>query len=243
MERLDYEAFKPMFGSWAEDFKPFIESEEMYNIYQRLKEDSKKEIIVPSSDLTFRTFQTSFKGNLKVVLYLMDPYARRYKNRKNQATGIPMDCTNSPDGTLQPSLIKFYDAIDKELDMKVLRSPNLEYLNTQGIMLMNTDLTCKLNKTASHEGVWEPFQKFFLEEVLRGTQLIYILAGKASHKIEKYISPLGNEIIKIEHPAFAEREKRDWNSKGIFNIINNKLKIEGKSVMWNKADWDADIPF
>ena len=246
---MEYSDFEENFGLWAPQFKPFIESREMFDIYQRLKSDAlypdgrRKETIVPHDSLTFRAFSTTNPERLKVVFYLMDPYPRQYRNRVNQATGIAMDCSNTPDGKLQPSLTKFYDAIDKELNTKVLRSPSLEYLHEQGVMMLNTDLTCKLNKTGSHEGLWEPFQKYFLEEVLRGKQMIFVLCGKASHKIEPYISPFGNTIIKLDHPAFAERQKTDWNSKGTFNQINKILAETGGKIFWDKREWDEEVPF
>jgi uracil DNA glycosylase len=135
----------------------------------------------------------------------MDPYCRRYRDGKLQATGIPMDCSNSPDGKLQPSLTKFYDTMSKELGHKVQYSPSLKYLLEQGCMLLNSDLTVKLNKTQSHEGLWRPFMKYFFEEILTSYPgMIYVLAGKASQALERYINPLGNYIFKVEHPAAEE---------------------------------------
>lgn len=240
MEKLDYEDFAGMFGQWAEIFKPFIESKEMWDIYQRLKTDAQKEIIVPSSDMTFRAFSKTPPDRLKAIFFLMDPYPRRYKNRVNQATGVAMDCSNSPDGSIQPSLEIFYDGIEKDLSIKVERSPSLDYLLDQGVMMLNTDLTCKLNKTASHERVWEPFQRFFLQELSKRTGLIYVLAGNSSHRMERFIpQPIGNHIFKIEHPMAAGHKHMDWNHKGIFKSINKILKENNHAAIhWDKREWD-----
>jgi uracil DNA glycosylase len=261
IQKLDYETFKSKLGDWGPHFKPFIEGKEMWEIYQSLKEDAKKEVIVPDSKDTFRAFSTTRKGDIKVVFYLMDPYPRKYKNGAFQATGIAMDCTNSPDGKIQPSLEKWYDAIDDSFEKddrkdlisppphKCVRTPNLEYLHEQGVMLLNTDLTCKLNKTKSHERLWEPFQKYFLEEVMRDkTGVIYVLCGDTSKRMEKYIYPVSNYIYKIEHPAAAAHKERDWDYEGIFKTINKILFANhGPSgpIYWNKDDWDfyKDPPF
>ena len=204
--------------------------------------DSKKETICPSSDNVFRAFSTTTPQNIKSIWYLMDPYPRNYKGGIKQATGIAMDCSNSTDGSLQPSLEKFYEEIAKELGTKPEKSPDLTYLHDQGVMLLNTDLTCKLNKTSSHEGLWEPFQKFFLEEVMSGyTGVVYVLAGKVSHRMERYINPLGNYIFKIEHPAAASHKNSDWNSEGIFGKINKIISQNNGSdqiILWDKKDWD-----
>lgn len=247
---MDYKDFEPLFGKWAPKFKKFIESKEMDEIYRKIKEDAfqekngkliRKEFIVPSYENTFRVFKESDPSYLKSIWYLMDPYPRKYKDGSLQATGIAMDCSNSPDGELQPSLEKFYDAMEKDLDKKVNRTPDLSYLAQQGVLLLNTDLTCKLNKTGSHEGLWDSFQKYFLEEVMYDyTGIIYVLAGKVSHKMEKYINPLGNYIFKVEHPAAASHKHTDWDCKNIFTKSNKILKENNNlSIAWNSKDWEA----
>lgn len=246
--KLDWESFRDQFHeSWWEDMKPAIESEWMFDIYQKLKEDSKKDLILPYSQNVFRSFKITDKNKIKSVWYLMDPYPRRYKDGTPQATGIPMDCSNSPDGKLQPSLEIFYDGIANDFGKKeVKKSKSLDYLLEQGVLMLNTDLTVKLNKTQSHEGLWLPFQKYLLEEVLaKKTGLIYILSGKASQKLEGYISPLGNTIFKIEHPAFAARIHRDWQTGDVFRKSNRILESEKgplNKIFWDKNDYES-TPF
>lgn len=237
--KMNFDEFAPLFGPWADLFRPFIESEEMFNIYERLKQDGR--LVVPTWDNTYRSFLKSSPHNIQVVWYLMDPYDRRYRDGKNQATGIPMDSSNSPDGKLQPSLVKFYEGIEKDTKIKPVDTPNLEYLLSQGVLLLNTDLTTKVNKTGSHEGLWEPFQKYFLEEIMsKQTGIVYILSGNTSLNMEKYISPLGNYILKTEHPANAERRKREWKTENIFNNINKLVKYP---IIWNSGDYDDNPPF
>lgn len=236
---LDFSTFEPKLGKWAEKFRPFIESEKIWNIYQKLKRDSLSDTIVPKSMDTFRAFRITEPGSVKVIFYLMDPYPRKYSNGAFQATGVAMDCSNSPDGKLQPSLINWYDAISKSEGYRVNYSPSLDYLHQQGVMLLNTDLTCKLNKTQSHEGLWEPFQKFFLEQIMGSeTQIIYVLCGKASLKMEKYINPFC-KIFKLSHPAAAAHTHTDWDDEGTFKNINILLKENnGYEIFWDKDKWD-----
>jgi len=239
---LNFESYKPKFGLWADKFKPFIESKAMWDIMQKVKQDSITETIVPKSSDTFRAFATTNPKDLKVVFYLMDPYPRKYKDGTLQATGIAMDCSSSPDGKLQPSLDAFYDAMEKELGHKVNRSKSLEYLHQQGVMMLNTDLTCKLNKTQSHEKLWEPFQEYFLDELLRSdTGIIYVLCGQASKRMERYINPYST-VYKLTHPAFAARSGIPWDSENVFQYINTELygKFGHTShVYWDKNEWDA----
>lgn len=238
--KLDFESFKPKFGPWADKFKPFIESKGMWDIMQKIKTDSMREVIVPKSSDTFRAFATTQPHEIKVIFVLMDPYPRKYRTGGFQATGIAMDCSNTPDGRLQPSLEFFYDAMERELEKKVDRNKSLLYLHEQGVMMYNSDLTCKLNKTESHSGYWEPFQKYFLEEIMYGTTgIIYVLCGKASQKLKRYINPLGNYIFELSHPSSAQYGSGVWDSKGIFLKINRILKENNNlQVFWNKDSWD-----
>lgn len=243
---IQYDMVKEKFGEWATLFKPFIEGEEMAKIFQTIREDSKMDKVVPRSNNTFRAFSTTKPHDLNVVFYLMDPYPRKYGNGEYQATGIAMDCSNSPNGRLQPSLDLFYNSIGTDLGKKVDKSPSLEYLHEQGVMMLNTDLTCKLYRTESHKGLWEPFQKYFLEEVLRTyTHVIFVLCGVSSKRMEKFINPFC-KVFKLEHPANAARNNVDWDHEGIFNKINRILKDDNRrEIFWDKADWDnyKDPPF
>lgn len=172
----------------------------------------------------------------------MDPYAKRYRNRENQAVGIAMSCDNSPDGKLQPSLEKFYEGMEADLKTTVEYNKSLEYLCNQGVMMTNTDLTCKLNKTGSHERLWEPFQKFFLQEIMgHYTGIVYVLSGKASHRMERYITPVGNYILKIEHPVAASYKNTLWDCQKVFTKTNRILQEnKGEKILWNRKDWEAE---
>lgn len=239
--KMEYEKFEPLFGDWALKFRPFIEGEDFFNIYQKLKADSMKEKIYPKSQNVFRSFQKTSTKNLKAIFFLMDPYPRAYKDGTPQATGIPMDCSNSPDGKLQPSLTKFYDAMSKTIGQRVEYSPNLEYLLDQGVMLLNTDLTVKAGKTGSHSGLWLPFMKYFLEEVLASYPgIYYVLCGKDSEVMKKFINPFAKVTI-LTHPSFANRAGTDWDDKGIFNTINKHVVEqlgEIYKIHWDKRDYD-----
>lgn len=248
LEMLDWESFAPKFHeSWHKKIKPAIESKWMWDIYQTLKKDGQKERIVPDSSNTFRAFLTTDMTKLKCIWVLMDPYPRLYKDGKTpQATGIAMDCSNSPDGTLQPSLELFYDEMQTYVKRKVTRHKSLDYLHEQGVMFLNSDLTCKVNKTQSHEGLWEPFMKYLFEEVLgQDTHLVYVLAGKASQKLEKYINPFCT-IFKVEHPAAAAHKHTSWNSDGVFRKINDIMKDNKvDQIFWDYEEWQdvKELPF
>lgn len=230
---MNFDKFEPFLGQWAEKFKPFIESEEMDKIYAKLKKDGGRgKIICPDSKDTFRVFEEVSPTELKVIWILSDPYPW-VKFGKKVACGVAMDCRNT--GILQPSLELFYNEIIRYYNKgDLIKSPSLSYLSMQGIMMLNSDLTCEMNKPSSHKGLWEKFMAYFIEEVLAGqTGLIFVLSGLNSEKLEKYINPLFHYILKCEHPAAASHQHREWESNDIFKRIDYILKINNNvKINW-----------
>lgn len=234
---MEYSKFEKKFGKWADKFKGFIESPEMDEIYKRLKEDARNgENILPASTDTFRVFEKVNPDKLTAILFFMDPYPW-VQNDLNVATGVALDCSNTR--KIQPSLRCFYEGIEKELfdGMKLdyVQEPGLDYLLDQGIMLINSDLTVKQDKIASHKGIWKSFMKYFLEEIIEvyhpGVPIV--LSGKNSQELKKYVNPLRNYILECEHPAAAARDNRIWETNGVFGKINKIIKDNNNhEIMW-----------
>ena len=252
MNKLNWELFAPLFHeSWHLKMQPIIESEEVYNIYQKLKEIGKSgKRILPNSKDVFRSFKETRLDDIKVVWVLQSPYPNLYRDGSPQANGIPMDCSYSKDGVLQPSLTKFYDAIQHCYKEEVDYSPDLTYLLKQGVFLLNSDLTVEARKSDSHEGMWAPFMKQLFEDILQyQTGTIYVFSGKPSKRLEKYVNPISNYIFYTEHPAAASYSQRAWNYDNIFTIINSIIKQnrgEENEIIWNKAKLNKlidDLPF
>lgn len=230
---MDYSKFEPLLGTWGPKLKPFIESPECDGLYGFLKAETKRgKDIFPLFSNTYRAFLETPYTELKVVFVLMDPYPKKTYDGVIIADGIAMSCANT--GKLQPSLEKFYDAIEDDLykgsNLKNEKFPDLKYLCNQGIMLLNTALTVEKEKTNSHTEVWKPFMKYLYEEIFAqyNNGLIFVLCGKSSHEMEKYINPLQHYIFKLEHPAFAARQTRPWDHENIFSKINYLLDQNNK---------------
>lgn len=228
--KLDWESFKGKFDeSWHKFMKDVIETEEMYNVYQFLKQRSKEGAkILPRSENTFRAFQECKYENLKLVIVAMEPYAGEIRGIP-QADGLCM--SSSFTNKVQPSLEAFYEGIEKELyeglNLNYLKEANLDYLANQGILLANYSLTVEANKIGSHsnKNIWLPFWKLLIENVFNkyNPGLIYLLLGKEAEKIEPYILPFNNYVLKAKHPSFYARTQQSWDSEGTLKKINKIL--------------------
>lgn len=234
----NYQSLAEEFGTWAEDMREFIESEELDKIflYLRSRIDQGRNIF-PERDSLFKAFLETPKDQLKAIFFLQDPYYSK-KGKRIIADGIAMSCSNTKE--LQPSLSAFYTGLEKYIGTKIKRNPDLKYLCNQGIMMLNTSLTVEEGRPSCHSSIrvldsriklWEPLIKFFLERVIsKFNNLPLIFCGKESQYYERYVNPLQHYIFKVEHPSAAARSERLWNTQDIFRKIDI-LVAERKAII------------
>lgn len=255
-KKLDWQGtFKNKFGDWEHYFEPlFRDGEIMEDLYRELKKQKAQGVnICPEPKNTFRTFVATSCKNLKCIFVLLDPYSS-VKQGRIVADGVAMSCENTEGlEEIQPSLYKFYQAIEKSessgLNLAMHFPHSLQYLCNQGVMFFNTALTVPVGKTGAHTALWEPFMKYFYEEIMsKFTGIIYVLCGKDSQKMRKWIMPLSNHIINLEHPSAAARRYGDWEYNNVFKNINYILKNNNgpeSVIKWALEEYSNpdDLPF
>lgn len=232
---MKWELFKDQFHeSWHSKMQPFIESEECDKIYEYLKTEGKRgKKIAPSSSVTYRCFKETSLDDIKVVMIGMCPY-HTFVNGEPVADGLLMGCSNT--GKLQPSLMKFYEGVEKELfdglNLKYEKLADVSYLAKQGVLMFNAALTTEMNKAGSHIDIWEPFTKYVLEEIITPLGVPTIFLGKDASRYEKYTSPFAWNFV-LSHPASAAYKQSDWDTEGKFGMVNKVLKDNNNfEIMW-----------
>jgi uracil DNA glycosylase len=169
----------------------------------------------------------------------MCPYHTFYNNEP-VADGLLMGC--SVTNKLQPSLLKFYEGVEKELfnglNLTYQKLPDVSYLAKQGVLMFNAALTTEMNKAGSHIELWEPFTKYVLEEILTPLGAPTIFLGKDASKYEKYTSPFAWNIV-LSHPASAAYKQSEWDTEGKFTMVNKILKDNNNF----EIQWLYSVPF
>lgn len=233
---MNWDKFSDKFHeSWHEKVRPFIESEECDKIYEFLKKESKRgKRIAPISSNVFRAFQETTFDNLKVVLLGMCPYHTMSSIGEPVADGLLMGC--SVTGRLQPSLEQFYGAIERELynglNLEYVKTPDVTYLSSQGVLMLNAALTTEINKAGSHMQLWEPFTRYFFEEMIATSGVPIVFLGKEASKYKRYVAPF-TWHFELSHPASAAYKNTDWDSEGVFGKVNEILKQNnGYTINW-----------
>jgi uracil DNA glycosylase len=100
---------------------------------------------------------------------------------------------------------------------------SLESWAKQGILLLNSALTCELNNVGSHVRIWTPFISKLIENISNYDDgYVFILFGNQAQSYQPFIK--GNhKIIIAKHPAYYAR-RREEMPHNIFTEMNDYLR-------------------
>lgn len=186
------------FGDWL----TVIDVNELNKVVAKLNTVYQVKPVVPDYKDIFKAFTLCSRHDCKIVFLGQDPYPQ-----KGVATGVLFG--NKEETTeLSPSLeIVKEAAINYEIPHPPLKfDVTLESWARQGILMLNSALTCEMNKVGSHVMLWRPFMSKLLQNLSnRETGLVYVLFGEQAQTFEPYINKKVNSIIKVHHPAYYAR--------------------------------------
>ena len=213
------------FGDWSK----VIDLAEADRILKKLS--TSKNIICPKLKDIFKAFTLCPFSNLRVVILSQDPYPQ-----KDIATGIAFaNKSDTPESHLSPSLEVLKESvINYNIPHRTINfDPSLEKWETQGVLLLNSALSCELGKVGSHVLMWRPFIKSLLTNLSKyHTGLVYVLMGTQAISLEPYINRRFNHVIRIRHPSWYARQKQKMPSD-IWQEINSILISQnGYGIEW-----------
>jgi len=218
-------------SGWANKLRGFIQSSDFDKILDtlyKLREDGKR--FTPPLKQVFRAFEECPHDKLKVIMIGQDPYPHF-----GVADGLAFSCSNT--GKPQPSLKNMFEAIERNVyeDFPTYQDPNLTRWANQGVLLLNSALTCQVDKVGSHYAIWQDFIAYTMD-ILNYTDsgLIFVLLGKQAQELESMIGD-HHHIIKVSHPASAAYTKTVWDCGNLFNQCNKIINgLNGPSF---KINW------
>lgn len=194
------------FGDWMR----VIDKPEAMKIMGWLKRVNPN-TLCPALPNVFRAFKLCSLKDCRVVMIGMDPYPDKFMG-KPRATGILFGNNKDvPEDKLSPSLqVVKESAINFEIPHNIITfDQTLESWAKQGILMINSALTCELNKVGSHVNQWRPFVSKLLKNLSeKETGVVYILFGRQAQTLKPYINERYNDIIEIEHPAYFARSNK-----------------------------------
>lgn len=202
---------------YFKDWLSLIDTNELYKALSKINKNN----ICPEYHNIFRAFNLCDYRNCKVICIGQDPYPQ-----KGVATGIAFG-NKSNVSTLSPSLEVIKESvINFEIPHNLITfDQTLEDWEKQGVLMLNSSLTCEVNKIGSHTMIWRPFISKFLQNMTT-TGIIYVLFGKQAQSFKPYINTKFNDVIEVQHPAYFARTNTIMPDvfKEINNLIYNKYK-------------------
>ena len=224
---------------WDKIFKSYIFSHDFEESIKKLHTFvSQDQRFTPPLKYIFRAFEECPVDKLKVVVIGQDPYPKL-----NVADGISFSCSRT--NKEQPSLKFIFDEIERTVyppekpqDESVISreryEPDLKRWANQGVLMLNTTLTCEVGKVGSHYDVWRTFTSYLLDYLNANyTGLIYVFMGRKSQEWSEFINDGSNYKLNVKHPASAVYSKYGWNSNNLFNEVNNILKNNiNEKIIW-----------
>ena len=197
---------------------------------KRIQRNLKGKEYYPSKNNVFR-FMKNDLNNIKYIIVGMDPYPQSYEKKDNNgntklypvATGRcfePANYNSWLDKTNNTSIVNILKAIytnetNNKDSINIIREkiennefnilpPHelFNYLENQGVLLLNYALTVEPNKPGSHIDIWKEFSKHLIQYIDNNYNVEWILLGNDAQQLENYIT--NNNVIKDVHPAISD---------------------------------------
>jgi len=222
---------KEKLGDWFPVLQPLDKSKGFASLGKTLKAEENIGLC-PEFENIFNAFEKCQFKDLKAIILGQDPYPQR-----GIATGLAF--ANKHDTvSLSPSLKILKAEMEKDLNTVALDfDPTLENWAAQGVLLLNSSLTCRVGFPGSHAHLWRPFMdKLFsiLYETLELDVPTVAMGGAAKQIVVKYdglFSPA--EVLFTRHPVVEAYGFGGFYGTRPFRWINAVLQMQQKGeILW-----------
>lgn len=197
------------FGDWCK----VINLTEANTVLKKLV--ASKQPIYPNIKDIFKDFTLCPLHNLRVVIMGQDP-------------------STSP-SHFSPSLeVLMESVIDFSLPHGSINfDPSLEKWESQGVLMLNSALSCNVGKVGSHALLWKPFIRSLLTNLsLHTNGIVYVLMGSEAQSFESCINSKYNYILKTRHPSWYAKNNQVMSSNLWTNINSILIGQNGYGIEW-----------
>lgn len=202
--------FEEYFEDWAE----VVDKRETLKLMKWLYRVGN--VFCPSFPLTFRAFSLCPYNSCKAVFLGQDPYPQ-----VGVATGVAF-ANWQETKAVSPSLKILMNAVNASDNFDI----SLTNWAEQGILLLNSALTCIPNQVGSHVEIWKPFITKLIQNISKKRpDITFVMFGNQAQYFSQYIK--GNQVLMEKHPAYYARTGLPMPNE-VFIKLNNILEEQGK---------------
>ncbi len=182
------------------DWKEILNQERVKPYYLKLKEFVDNEYehyrVFPPKQKIYRALSLTPFSSVKVVILGQDPY-----HNPKQAMGLAFSVPNGVD--LPPSLLNIFKEIENEYGKTMIRSGDLTYLAKQGVLLLNTVLSVRMNQPLSHQNRgYEILTDTLISKLNEDDNpKVFLLWGSKANSKRELITNPHHLILTSPHPS------------------------------------------
>lgn len=221
------------FGDWM-TVLPIKEMQEAINKISPIRDK-----ICPDYKNIFKAFHKCPYRELRLVILCQGPYPQ-----KNIATGLAFANFNM---TLEEKLSSSLQVIKESIinykipNNLITFAPELEEWAEQGVLLLNTALTCEVNKPRSHSLLWRPFICQLIKNICDyNTGIVWLLLGNSAQSFKPYINK-HQYIIEAKHPSLCARNHEKLPYHIWHNINKILIGLNGYGITFYKEKYESDL--
>ena len=176
----------------AEFKKPYYRE-----LYSFVRNEYTTQVVYPPSDEIFTALHLTPLKNVRVVILGQDPYYNA-----GQAMGLCF-AVKPEVKDLPPSLINIFRELHDDVGCHMPANGDLSGWARQGVLLLNTVLTVRAHKPASHQGRgWEQFTDAIIRAVnSEDRPIVYMLWGSPAQSKAEMLTNPRHLVLKAPHPS------------------------------------------
>lgn len=185
------------------------------------------ETIFPPAGQIFAAFDACPFDKTRVVILGQDPY-----HDTGQANGL---CFSVAQGVQPPpSLVNIFKEVNADTGAPIPLSGDLTHWAEQGVLLLNSVLTVRAHRPASHQGHgWETFTDAVIAKLAnQRSGLVFMLWGSYAIKKGAFIDRSKHLVLTSPHPSPLSAY-RGYFGNHHFSLANKWLADHGvEPVKW-----------
>ena len=214
-------------SSWAERLEGVFASAEWERLAEFVRREYANELIFPPAGKIFAALDSCPFDRVKVVIIGQDPY-----HGVGQANGLAFSV--APGVAIPPSLQNIFKEVSADMGVPMPVDGDLTRWAEQGVLLLNSSLTVKTGKPASHAGMgWEVMTDAAIKALSDGREnLVFLLWGAHAGKKSGLIDPSKHLILKAPHPSPLSAHRGFFGCRH-FSRANAYLQVHNISpIVW-----------
>jgi uracil-DNA glycosylase len=221
----------PLPRSWLDVLRPEFSKPYFRKLQEFIAEERKHHKVFPLEKDVYNALILTPYDKVEVMVLGQDPY-----HDDGQAHGL---CFSVQPGVAPPpSLKNIFKELKNDLGCTI---PNNGYLvpwAKQGVLLLNTVLTVRSHKAASHQKHgWEQFTDAVIRAVNdKPESIVFVLWGAHAQKKLDLIDAKRHTVIASAHPSPLSAKNGFFGSRP-FSRVNAALRKNGmKEIDWQLPD-------